>query len=302
MISPVDMFDQRVLAQTSGALGGYVTTVLHTNLAAWILAALLFYAAAGGGIVLFMEQVYPEKRDDPQFLGMLDPLGGIQSFVYFMWLRLVLSSFTSGLVEYRRHLQDLRWMAMVLAHRTTDAAAALDALKRLVYLSDAVLRPGPSVLTEVQIMVPSEDPASEFPFTVHALLQTVDAPATAALLADTTNRVVSTISTSEAGALIHEPIVFKAHLQGFLLFWFGIWVTITIWARVGWLYTVVTYPFIMFILTSPGVYRMWLGSPWSALRPLRLAEHERWPGDIIDDMERLFDDDIKRPFDADKTT
>jgi len=288
MLSPLDVFDQRVMSQASGALGSYAATVLHTNLAAWILAALLIFAGIGGGIVLFMEQVLPEKREDPQFLSMLNPVDSIQGFVYFLWLRGVLASFVAGLVDYRRHMQDLRWMAMILAHRTKDAIDTLDTLKRLVYLSDAELRPGPSVLSEVQIMEPSAHPARDFPIAVHRLLEGVDDASTAALLAETANRVVGRISDSEAGSLVSEPVVFKAHIQGFLIFWFGIWMTITLWARVGWLYTVVTYPFIMFILTSPGVYRMWLGSPWSAMRPLRLAEHERWPGEIIDDMERLF--------------
>lgn len=93
---------------------------------------------------------------------------------------------------------------------------------------------------------------------------------------------------------IKRPTIFDKHLGFLLISYFGGWVPITMWIRLGFTVTVIVYPFILIILTGPWIYRKWLGNPFSSARPLELVKHKRWRNDAVMYLENLFKDAVTK--------
>ncbi len=95
----------------------------------------------------------------------------------------------------------------------------------------------------------------------------------------------------ESGRLVREPAIFTAHMRGLFVFYFFLWVPISSWAAVGWLATVISYPFVAMAFLGIGVYSAWIGDAFDPSRPVLVADlvkaRERY---AITEMERKFEE------------
>jgi hypothetical protein len=87
---------------------------------------------------------------------------------------------------------------------------------------------------------------------------------------------------------IVEPSIFDKHAAFTLIAYFASWLPITLWIRFGFFTAIVVYPFVMFILTGPYIYRKWLGNPFSPTRPVGLVPHKAWRNEYITKIENKF--------------
>lgn len=87
---------------------------------------------------------------------------------------------------------------------------------------------------------------------------------------------------------IVEPSIFDKHASFTLIAYFGSWLPISLWVRFSFWTAVMIYPFVMFVLTGPFIYRKWLGDPFSPTRPVVLVPHKTWRNEHIQKIERKF--------------
>lgn len=70
--------------------------------------------------------------------------------------------------------------------------------------------------------------------------------------------------------------IFRGHLLFSLYIYFFIWIPIAIEPFVSNLTFVVSYPILMFILTGPMIYKIWLRDPFDPNRPIIYNDYGRW--------------------------
>ena len=94
----------------------------------------------------------------------------------------------------------------------------------------------------------------------------------------------------ESMAGIHEPEVFQMHMQALFVFYFFLWIPVSAWASVGWLASIIVYPFIAIAFLGPGIYNMWIGNPFDPSSPVLIvdfiAKREQY---AVNNFEALFD-------------
>ena len=97
------------------------------------------------------------------------------------------------------------------------------------------------------------------------------------------------LESIESGRLVHEPAIFDAHMRALFVFYFFIWVPISSWAAVGWLATMISYPFVAMAFLGIGIYNAWIGDPFDPSRPVLVADligaREAY---AVTEMERKF--------------
>ena len=76
--------------------------------------------------------------------------------------------------------------------------------------------------------------------------------------------------------VIHEPTIFKEHMQLLYFLVLGVWGPITSWILFGYKLTMFFWPLVLYALFAPSWYRAWIGDPFDPLRPLTIAEHDLW--------------------------
>jgi len=93
----------------------------------------------------------------------------------------------------------------------------------------------------------------------------------------------------ESGGLIKEATIFRAHTKALFIFYFFIWVPISSWASIGWIATIILYPFIAMAFLEPAIYNDWINDPFNPNRQVMIADliglRERYS---ITDFENKF--------------
>lgn len=293
---------ERMRGLSSGTFDNYVQVLLSTGLLNWIFIAMVAFAIDAAVIAFAMDTFLPGLAEDPRFPGSLSDIALLVGYVYFIWLNQNLTGFEAPLKSYWKFLQRIRTTAVIVSSRTSgkEAQQGNCVLRYMVLLGDRLHRPGPTVAeltdTDAQKMADINDDKTlndmiRFQMCTQLLIaeDSKNANGPSPMLSSVLLSAIEDVNSIEAGGMVRAPIVMETHIAFFVVLWFGIWLPITMWARFGVFQTIAFYPVIMFILSAIAIYRAWLGSPWSSMRPIRGGEHESWPDMITGEINGLFD-------------
>lgn len=315
MYSFDEVAQERTGGVSSGTFGKYVHVLLTTGLLNWIFIAMVAFAVDAAVIAFAMDTFLPELAEDPRFPGSLSDIALLVGYVYFIWLNQNLTGFEAPLKSYWKFLQKIRTTAVIVSSRTSglDAERANSVLRYMVFLGDRLHRPGPTV-----VQLSEEDQQSmayinndktlndmnRFQMCTQLIISddSKNTNGPSPMLSSVLLSAIDDVNAIEAGGMARAPIVMETHIAFFVVLWFGIWLPITMWARFGFFQTIAFYPVIMFILSAIAIYRAWLGSPWSSMRPIRGGEHESWPDLIACEINGLFDNHALCDTTGDETT
>ncbi len=85
-----------------------------------------------------------------------------------------------------------------------------------------------------------------------------------------------------------EPGMGKFYVGFVLLAYFGVWLPIVLWVRFGLIAGPIIYAIVLYFLTSPMIYRRWMGNAFSSTRPISEPQHETWRYEKMQYLEELF--------------
>jgi len=302
---------QAFAAQSEGYLTAFIETILQTGLSMYLGIYMFVFFVIGSLVVLGMEHFAPELAKDPFFPDSLSDLSLLVGFVYFIWVNNNMQGYEQPINNYLKFLQSLRAASQTLASTRDAEVRAL--LKYLVALGDNVFRPPDSMGNSEPIVK-----LHEFDLPQHCLkdvekfhgdrvkmyymahqclierLMDVKKDTHAQMALPKLAEAVTQVEDHERMLRITAPVVMSAYVIAFVFLWFAVWQPMRMWARFGPFQTLWFYPIVMVVLTSPAIYRGWLGSPWKKTRPWRESEHRDWPSQFIRDIDVLFDDPLSR--------
>lgn len=75
---------------------------------------------------------------------------------------------------------------------------------------------------------------------------------------------------------VRDANIFRYHMLFALYLYFFVWIPISIEPFVTNLTFVVSYPILMFVLTGPVIYKLWLRDPFDPNRPIRYNDFRAW--------------------------
>lgn len=295
--------------QDTGVLQEFVALLFETAIVQWFQGALVALFGVGLAVCLVMESFFPEMAGDLTFSTRFAQVTTLVGFMYFIWVNRNMNGSAAGLQAYREFLNKVKGIAIVLSGVRPDdkeeqaqQARQRDLLRFLVFLVDDMVRPGGSALDEKDFPLPADyrrrvnllggprAKAKRFDLALSCLTENIPAGPAAHLVTDKMNALCQQAEKTETGALVREPIVFEVSVVLFLIFWWLIYTPASMWVQFGTLHTLWAYPLVMAVIAAPGIFRMWVGSPWNPMRPVRIAEHERWPREFADFIAVLFED------------
>jgi len=103
------------------------------------------------------------------------------------------------------------------------------------------------------------------------------------------NSVWQILEEIEVSGQIHEPKIFQLHIQALFMLYFFVWIPVSTWAAIGWIGTIIIYPFIAMAFLGIAIYNAWIGDPFHSNRPALIfdlyAKREQY---IINHMEEKF--------------
>lgn len=308
-LSMAAVWQSTVQTRTANIFSTYAHLLFADGLKEWFLLAYVGYFITTSIVVFILETFFPGLKEDPQFPNLLSEVSILAGFSYFIYLNENLKGYEEPIVAYFRFLQKIQRIARMAAATGVDETRPL--LKYLVFLADESMRPGGSVLNEDEIEVPEQCRTMESKYKMQAaqigkpneptavqryyICSEETMKALVANDAKLSDRIVDAMHSAvidiegvDRARNIVAPIVMPVYITFFVILWFFIWTPATMWARVGVIHTLWFFPLVLIILTSPAIYRMWLGSPWTKMRPWKESQHEKWPGEFSRSIDTLF--------------
>lgn len=281
MIRPVgQVLKESLGGKDSSTLSSFLRVLLETAVIQWFAMAVVVFAAISLAVSLAMEIYFPEERNNYAFGSALSSAEMLVGFLYFYWLN-EQRNYTGPLREYYlflKHIEDLA--VLVCVERDAELK---ELLRHMVLLGEQMYRPGAPLADRgrlpehLELRMKGANLPNQFRLLVGCTVEHLP-ERRPRMASDRLKDLMDDVNNIDA-AHIREPVVYAAHVVCFLALWFLIIKPAEMWVYRGIVGAATWYPFLMVIVAAPGIYRMWLGSPWSAGRPLLLAKHEQWGKD-----------------------
>lgn len=83
---------------------------------------------------------------------------------------------------------------------------------------------------------------------------------------------------------VKDANIFRYHMLFALYLYFFIWIPISIEPFVTNITFIVSYPILMFVLTGPVIYKLWLRDPFDPNRPIKYNDYRAWFCSYGDDI------------------
>lgn len=297
-------------AQDTGVLKEFGIILFNTAIIQWFQGAIIIFFCIALVASLVMENFFPELANDYTFSSRFQQVSLLVGFIYFIWVNRNMTGSVDPIRGYRSFLDLVKGIAVVLSAVVTQDPAAKEhkeaLLRYMIFLIDEMVRPGGSLLDPDNFKLPPDfaqrinllgeraNVFRRFDLAVHCLIEAIPPGPEAALVATKIQALTEHADTLERGQLIREPIVFEVSIVLFLVFWWLVYTPASMWVQFGTIHTLWAYPLVLVVIAAPGIFRMWVGSPWNPMRPLRIAEHRHWPREYVELIGVLFQAREKR--------
>lgn len=304
------VFQTNFSAQDTNVLKRFVVLVLESALLQWFQGALILFFGVALVVSLVMDNFFADLAGDPLFSSRFQQVSLLVGFMYFIWVNRNITGSVDAIKHFRSLLDIAKDIAVIFSAvrdaEEDDAGSAEDydrkrkLLNYLIYLIDDMVRPGGSVLEPKAFELPADydqrinllgvtgNVFRRFDLAVSCLVEHVPKGPRAQLLSGNIQALLQRADAIENSRTVREPIVFEVSVVLFLIFWWLVYTPASMWVQFGTIHTLWTFPLVLSIIAAPGIFRMWIGSPWNSERPLRIAEHDRWPKDYVDFINILF--------------
>jgi len=296
----------------SGTVAENVSICLNQGLLMIIFYVLVFYEAVAIGWVFILNA---EAGDSIiKMNSALDIVGSIFVFVYFyIWLTDYITGFSDGPRRLRTLLTKITELGLLTSSFMTHIRIVnrehCDELKKfcvtmLISTYDPfrpnsnfdLRRVSSRTISQYYSQIKSVTPNGDQLVITSTILRQfrVWAHGTADFLKDHRITVVDSmikdlldsVIETDAAVNVRSTMIFKRHLVSSLYIYFFVWIPISIGTRVDNAFFLVIYPFTMFILTGPFVYRKWLGDPFQNNPPIMYNNYDKWISEDISKIEQ----------------
>lgn len=304
-------FKANFSAQDSGTLKEFAVLLFESAIIQWFQGAIVIFFGIALIISLVMENFFPDFAGDVTFSQRFQQVSLLVGFIYFIWVNRNMNGSVEPIKRYRGFLDKVKGIAVVLssARAREETPRSSECQKKLlnfmIYLVDEMLRPGGSVLASEDLPLPEDyrkrvtilgensDVFERFDLALHCLVENIPTGPSSTLVSTKMDALAQEADETKKSQEVREPIVFEVAVVLFLVFWWLVFTPASMWVQFGTIHTLWTYPLVMVVIAAPGIFRMWIGSPWNPMRPLRIAEHQRWPKAYIRFINVLFEDPEK---------
>lgn len=288
---------------TGGMYTRYFELLLTAGLWEILLLALVIFAILVRYLILFMENFFPDIKDDPTFPTLMQGLAVLPSFAYFGFVNSNINSYTRPVEIYYDFLQHLRDLAETLA----DAGLTLlePEIAYLVDLGDRCYRDptvpqvtnpvAPPKLREELARIENFESLPRPKQFLYALSATISRATRECeekfllppILAHKC-QLAKDIQDIERASRISPPIVDNVWITSLVILFFVVWEPIRMWSLTGPFHTQWFSPIVLTVLLMPLIHNKWLGNLWDDSRPWTAANHEDWPKQFKRDIETVF--------------
>lgn len=290
-------------AQDTNTLKQFAVLIFESAILQWFQGALVIFFCVALIASLVMENFFPDLANDPGFSSRFQQVSLLVGFIYFIWVNRNINGSVDPIKHFRGFLDKVKDIAVVLSATETsggDHERQRELLNYLIFLIDGMVRPGGSVLEPESFRLPDDyskrvnllgengNVFRRFDLAINCLVENIPDGPSAALVSTNIQALLERADGIETARTVREPIVFEVSVVLFLIFWWLIYTPASMWVQFGTIHTLWTFPLIMVVIASPGIFRMWIGSPWNPMRPLRIAEHQRWPKEYVSFINILF--------------
>jgi hypothetical protein len=265
----------------------------------------LLFTAGVTLLLLFMEHFFPEVRDDPKYLGIMDPVNILIGFVFMSFMQQNLTGYADAIRHYRQYLNTVEKLGLFLS--PTMNTRIRDLLVYLVAKGDGIHRPTslnsrlpPELVIQPnmscvqlklnQLKTKPDDvacakiAAQELVLEVHKSNLAATHDEAVRLLSS----IIDKLQDHESRTAIRPPDQINAQNRMLLVLWFGIWLPVRLWIALGFWIPIILYPFFSYFLWGTFIQRIWLDTPWNLSRPFNESEHQYWPMIYKQNIETSF--------------
>lgn len=294
--------------------------LLKTYLRTMLTTTYLFHFAifnilflVNGWVVVYVARTYfPSILTNGNLLNIFSQVAFLPNLVYIMFIQGIFSGWTDPIVFYYAYLQIAHKISMICdVSKLKKVVPALFILIDLGdYLREEQLPASYSALKATYpAVVQLKERMGGLDFNdglkyVICYLRHVLGRGDAAVSA--LDELLSIQQDIEKNNDIAEPSFFNNQNTMLLFAWYCIWFPISLCIIAGQGPTIMLYPFLSYILWSPAILRLWLGSAFSNNRPFEdKNEHENWPDQFKKKIEatvkmrleiaRVFRDETEEP-------
>jgi hypothetical protein len=260
----------------------YINRTLTTSYLITFAKFNVFFLGYALLVTTVLENFFPELKDDPFFTSYLDPIAWLAGFIYMAFLNETMQGFNTEVKIYLSYLQRVERIMMRCCQE--NCATIFPVLSVLIDQGDFLRGEQlPAYFEQFVAADPTRDiklkiVGQPFGEATRYLVSQLKVMFSSDPVGDSeANQLFEIIQGWEARVMIKEPTFMKAQNVVFLVVWFGVWLPVTLWARIGGGPTVFLFAFISYVLWGTAIQRNWMGSAWCPDRPFKGSDHENWP-------------------------